>query len=57
MFHILGPEYRKVLNIHGVAHVYNHWSYLPLLAEQHPHGAFHRTLHGAENAHATEDFL
>jgi len=24
-----------VLATHGVAHVYNHWSYMPLLAEQH----------------------
>lgn len=31
----LGPEYRKVLERHGVAHVYNHWSYMPQLAEQH----------------------
>ncbi|MBS0165695.1 MAG: DUF72 domain-containing protein [Nitrospira sp.] len=32
---LLGPEYRKVLEAHGVAHVYNHWSYMPPLAEQH----------------------
>ncbi len=32
---LLGPEYRKVLENHGVAHVYNHWSYMPPLAEQH----------------------
>ena len=32
---LLGPEYRKVLETHGVAHVYNHWSYMPALAEQH----------------------
>ncbi len=32
---ILGPDYRKVLEAHGVAHVYNHWSYMPPLAEQH----------------------
>jgi uncharacterized protein YecE (DUF72 family) len=32
---LLGPEYRKVLEAHGVAHVYNHWSYMPALAEQH----------------------
>jgi uncharacterized protein YecE (DUF72 family) len=30
-----GPEYRQVLEAHGVAHVYNHWSYMPSLAEQH----------------------
>ena len=32
---LLGTDYRKVLESHGVAHVYNHWSYMPPLAEQH----------------------
>ncbi len=32
---LLSPEYRKVLEQHGVAHVYNHWSYMPPLVEQH----------------------
>jgi len=32
---LLGPEYHKVLEAHSVAHVYNHWSYMPTLAEQH----------------------
>ena len=32
---LLGPDYRKILESHGVAHVYNHWSYMPPLAEQH----------------------
>ncbi len=32
---LLGPLYRDVLVQHGVAHVYNHWSYMPPLAEQH----------------------
>ncbi len=32
---LLGPAYRKVLEDHGVAHVYNHWSWMPPLAEQH----------------------
>ena len=32
---LLGAEYHKVLEMHGVAHVYNHWSYMPPLAEQH----------------------
>jgi len=32
---LLGPEYRKVLDTHGVGHVYNHWSYMPSPAEQH----------------------
>jgi uncharacterized protein YecE (DUF72 family) len=32
---LLGPRYRDILGAHGVAHVYNHWSYMPPLAEQH----------------------
>ena len=32
---LLGSEYRKVLESHGVAHVYNHWSYMPSLESQH----------------------
>ena len=32
---LLGAEYHQVLETHGVAHVYNHWSYMPPLAEQH----------------------
>ena len=32
---LLGPRYHDVLRAHGVAHVYNHWSYMPPLAEQH----------------------
>lgn len=32
---LLGTEYRKVLENHRVAHVYNHWSWMPPLAEQH----------------------
>lgn len=32
---LLGPAYRRVLEQHGVAHVYNHWSSMPPLAEQH----------------------
>jgi len=32
---LLGPNYRKVLERHGVAHVYNHWSYMPPLLRQH----------------------
>ena len=35
---LLSPDYRKVLHNHAVAHVYNHWSYMPPLREQH-----HRT--------------
>ncbi|NOU11218.1 MAG: DUF72 domain-containing protein [Nitrospira sp.] len=32
---LLGPDYRKVLESHTVAHVYNHWSYMPPLLQQH----------------------
>ncbi len=32
---LLGPAYHELLRRHGVAHVYNHWSYMPSLAEQH----------------------
>jgi uncharacterized protein YecE (DUF72 family) len=32
---LLGPDYSTVLENHGVAHVYNHWSYMPSLREQH----------------------
>jgi len=32
---LLGPDYREVLERHGVAHFYNHWSYMPPLVEQH----------------------
>ena len=38
---LLGPAYHELLSRHGVAHVYNHWSYMPSLAEQHQRmGAF-----------------
>ena len=32
---LVGNDYRQVLERHGVAHVYNHWSYMPPLNEQH----------------------
>ena len=32
---LLGPRYHDMLHVHGVAHVYNHWSSMPPLAEQH----------------------
>lgn len=32
---LLGPDYRKILETHRVAHVYNHWSFMPTLADQH----------------------
>lgn len=38
---LLGPVYQEILSRHGVGHVYNHWSYMPSLAEQHQRmGAF-----------------
>ena len=32
---MLGPLYRDMLASHGVPHVYNHWSFMPGLAEQY----------------------
>ncbi len=32
---LLGPRYHDMLQSHNVAHVYNHWSYMPSLADQH----------------------
>jgi uncharacterized protein YecE (DUF72 family) len=32
---LLSPAYHALLATHGVAHVYNHWSFTPPLAEQH----------------------
>jgi uncharacterized protein YecE (DUF72 family) len=32
---ILGARYHSVLNTHGVAHIYNHWTFMPALAAQH----------------------
>lgn len=32
---ILGARYRDILRAHGVAHVYNHWTAMPPLLEQH----------------------
>jgi uncharacterized protein YecE (DUF72 family) len=32
---VLGHAYREVLERHGVAHVYNHWTSMPSLADQH----------------------
>lgn len=32
---ILGSRYAEILRAHAVAHVYNHWTYMPALAEQH----------------------
>lgn len=38
---LLGPPYHEVLSRHGIAHVYNHWCYMPPLSEQHRRmGAF-----------------
>ena len=32
---LLGPRYRDILASHGVSHVYNHWTAMPPLSEQH----------------------
>lgn len=32
---ILGPRYRDILRAHGVAHIYNHWTAMPPLSDQH----------------------
>jgi len=32
---LLGPDCHSLLQAHQVAHVYNHWTYMPPLAEQH----------------------
>lgn len=32
---LLGSDYHSLLKAHGVAHVYNHWTYMPPLADQH----------------------
>ncbi len=32
---IIGPRYRAILKTHGAAHIYNHYTALPSLLEQH----------------------
>ena len=32
---LLSPDYRVILQRYGVSHVYNHWTYMPGLIEQH----------------------
>ena len=32
---LLGSEYHNALAAHRIAHVYNHWSYMPAPADQH----------------------
>jgi uncharacterized protein YecE (DUF72 family) len=32
---LLTSEYHAILKAHGVAHVYNHWTHMPRLSEQH----------------------
>ena len=32
---VLGPRYRGILEANGVAHVFNHWTAMPPLSEQH----------------------
>jgi hypothetical protein len=34
---LLGVHFSLMLSRHGVAHVYNHWTGMPPLAEQHTH--------------------
>jgi uncharacterized protein YecE (DUF72 family) len=36
---LFAPEYFAVLNKHGVTHCFNHWSFMPPLAEQMRHAA------------------
>ena len=31
----LRPDYHELLKAHGVAHIYNHWTHMPSLAQQH----------------------
>jgi uncharacterized protein YecE (DUF72 family) len=40
---LLGSDYRKILESHGIAHVYNHWSYMPPLLQQHKRMGEHFT--------------
>jgi hypothetical protein len=42
---LLGSEYQRVLERHGMAHVYNQWSYMPALAEQPASGRLHSAVH------------
>ncbi|MEO5630926.1 MAG: hypothetical protein ABIR69_03470 [Nitrospiraceae bacterium] len=57
---LLGTDYRKVLETHSVAHVYNHWSYMPHAA---PRGTIrtvariHCAVHRAATPDAVEDVL
>lgn len=32
---VLGPRYLHILRTHGVSHVYNHWTAMPPLSDQH----------------------
>ncbi len=32
---LLGTRYHDLLRAHGVAHIYNHWTHMPPLADQH----------------------
>jgi uncharacterized protein YecE (DUF72 family) len=32
---LLGRDYSAILKTHGVAHIYNHWTHMPSLSEQH----------------------
>ena len=55
---LLGAEYHQVLETHGDSHVYNHWSYMPPLAEQHERmGSFTAPFTVLKLPHAVEDVL
>ena len=55
---LLGVPFSLMLSRHGVAHVYNHWSGMPPLAEQHTHmHRFHGGVHGTAPPDAVENVL
>ena len=52
------PAYYQVLSRHQVAHLYNLWSCMPSLAEQHrPPGSLYGSVHGFETPAAPHDEL
>jgi uncharacterized protein YecE (DUF72 family) len=46
---VLGSRYLNILRTHGMAHVYNHWTAIPPLSEQHRR--FEQTGHGTPCRH------
>ena len=55
---LLGERYARLLDKHGVAHVYNHWTVMPSLAAQHAaHEVVHRALYRAATTHPIGDVL